>query len=149
MLFASEADHEVVRGLPGVTRREWKPESKQGKCAGAQSSNTSIREWKELATLSYGAIIPSQDSGNSISHLSSFLLAYEHFTLLTPTLRLPWKINNSVNYSCITIHIFLPQYEAFIWVWKCPQLTCPRVTCPALCTNAVSVLQNKKGLLLT
>lgn len=45
------------------------------------SFRTSIREWKELATLSYGAVIPSQDSGNGISHLSFFLVvAYEHFT---------------------------------------------------------------------
>lgn len=33
-LSASEADHEVGRGLLGVTGREWKLESKQKKSAG-------------------------------------------------------------------------------------------------------------------
>ena len=77
---------------------------------GVPSFRTSIREWKELATLSYGAIIPSQDSGNGVSHLSSFLLAYEHFTV---PYRLPWKINSCVNYSCFKIYAFYLNMRLF------------------------------------
>lgn len=57
--------------------------------------------------LSYGAVIPSQGSGKSISHLDFSWLVYERFTLPIPTPPhlLPWKINSSVNYCHIKMYV--------------------------------------------